>query len=46
MDKFIRYSVDDVKEHIVEKENWGSYFIIDDFMQKSVFEEPAEKLLS
>ncbi len=39
MDKFIRYSVDDVKEHIVEKGNWGSYFIIDDFMQKSVFEE-------
>ena len=37
MDKFINYSVDEIKKHIVTKDNWGSYFVIDNFIKQDVF---------
>ena len=35
---FTNYSVDDVKRNIIERNGWGSYFIIEDFLDKSLFE--------
>lgn len=35
---FINYSVDDVKKNIIERDGWGAYFVIEDFLDKSLFE--------
>ena len=35
---FTNYSVDDVKGNIIERNGWGSYFIIEDFLDKSLSE--------
>ena len=39
MDKFINYSLDEIKEHIVTNDNWGSYFVIDDFVKQDIFDK-------
>ncbi len=37
-ESFINYSVDDVKKNIIERDGWGAYFVIEDFLDKSLFE--------
>ncbi len=39
MDKFINYSVDEIKKHIITKDNWGSYFVIDNFVKQDIFDK-------
>jgi len=35
--KFFNYSVDDIKKSIITNDNWGSYFVIDNFLEKDLF---------
>jgi len=35
--KFFNYSVDDIKKSIITNANWGSYFVIDNFLEKDLF---------
>ena len=35
----INYSVDDIKKYIVERKTWGSYFVVDNFIEESFFKE-------
>ena len=44
MDKFIKHSVGDIKKNIIEKEGWGSYFIVDDFLHDEVFDGLSKDL--
>ena len=34
--KFFNYSVDDIKKSIITNDNWGSYFVIDNFLEKDL----------
>ena len=37
--KFFNYTVNDIKKNIVSRDTWGDYFVIDNFLKESVFEE-------
>ena len=37
--KFFNYTVNDIKKNIVSRDTWGDYFVIDNFLNASVFEE-------
>jgi len=37
MDKIFNYSLSDIKKHVKVKEGWGAYFVIDNFLNTSLF---------
>ena len=36
------YSVDSIKKQIKEEQGWGSYFIVDDYLEKTLFDNLCE----
>ncbi len=37
MDKIFNYSLNDIKKHVKIKNGWGAYFVIDNFLNISLF---------
>ncbi len=38
MSKYFNYKVDDIQVDIVNRDGWGSYIVIDNFLNKDVFD--------
>lgn len=36
------YSIDSIKKQIIEEQGWGSYFIVDDYLEKTLFDNLCE----
>ena len=40
----INFSIDELRRSVVQKEGWGAYFVVDDFLDKHLFEDLSKDL--
>ena len=39
MQKFINHPINEIKSHVINRDSWGSYIILDDFIDETLFQK-------